>query len=79
MNGTDENGDFISNAQSIEITTSGIYTVTLSKTNGTGCPRSKEINAVFSEKANLDADDIIIVDDSNNNSITINTDNQKPW
>jgi gliding motility-associated-like protein len=73
---TDENGGFISNAESIDVTSSGIYTVTLSKTNGTGCLRSKTINVLYSERANIDYDDITIIDDSNNNSISINNDNQ---
>ncbi|MDT0554307.1 T9SS type B sorting domain-containing protein [Urechidicola vernalis] len=73
---TDENGAFVSNATSIDISTSGTYTVTLTKTNGSGCSRSKEIYAVYSEQAKIDYDDITIVDDSDNNTITISTENE---
>ena len=71
----DSTGLFISNSTSIDITESGNYTATLTKTDGTGCTRTKEIIVVYSEMATIDTDDIIIVDDSDNNTITINAEN----
>lgn len=72
---TDENGAPISNAMQIDISTSGTYTVTLAKTDGTGCSKTKEIYVVYSEKATIGTDDVTIIDDSNNNSIHINNEN----
>jgi len=60
------------NTKSIEATNTGIYFLTLTKTDGTDCFRIKEIEIFPSEKAIINMDNISIVDDSNNNSIAIN-------
>jgi gliding motility-associated-like protein len=68
----DVSGKFISSSQAIDVTSSGTYFVTLTKTDGTNCSRTREIFVVYSEKATITLDDITIVDDSDNNTITIN-------
>ncbi len=72
---TDENGALLSNDQQIDVSSSGTYSVTLTKTNGTNCSRTREIYVVYSEKATININDITIIDDSNNNSIQINNEN----
>lgn len=71
-----ENGTMpISNAPTLTITTPGTYTITLTKTDGTNCSRSRKIVVEASEKATITQDDVTIVDISENNSVTINTTN----
>ncbi len=72
---TDENGALLSNDEQIDVSSSGTYSVTLTKTNGTNCSRTREIYVVYSEKATININDITIIDDSNNNSIQINNEN----
>lgn len=55
----------------------GTYQVRLTKTDGTSCSRTREIVVLPSEKPTITLDDISIVDDSNNNSITIHDENHK--
>ena len=74
LDGTSTN-QFISNDRTITISTPGTYTVTLSKTDGTGCYRAREIYVDASEIATITQEDVTIVDLSENNSVTINTTN----
>lgn len=64
---------FISNAESITVSTPGTYAVTLTKTDGTGCARTRLIVVDASETATISQNDVTIIDFSNNNSVTINT------
>ncbi|MFD1614339.1 T9SS type B sorting domain-containing protein [Gelatiniphilus marinus] len=66
---------FISNDEEITVSKPGTYAITLSKTNGTGCSRTREIVVDASELATITQDDVSIVDISENNSVTINTTN----
>lgn len=55
----------------LTITTGGLYTVTATATDVTGCSRTRTIQVNESIIATITKDDITIVDDSDNNSITI--------
>ena len=57
------------------VNTPGSYTVTLTKTDGTNCSRTRTIIVEASEIAKTTRDDITIVDISENNTVSINTDN----
>jgi gliding motility-associated-like protein len=74
LDGTISN-QFISNNRKITVSTSGTYTITLTKTDGTGCSRTKDIFVKDSELATITHDDVTIVDFSENNSVTIDTSN----
>ncbi len=68
---TNNNNETISTENTLEVSTSGVYTVIA--TSNLGC-ESLPRTSIFedSKGANISLDDLIIVDDSNNNSITIN-------
>lgn len=68
-----EDGTVLSNDPTLTISTPGTYAITLTKTDGTGCSRTREIFVNASELATLTQDDITVVDNSSANSITINT------
>jgi gliding motility-associated-like protein len=68
----DEVGTFISNNPTLTVSTSGTYFITLTKADGTGCSRTKEIFVNASELATITRNDITIVEISDNNTITIN-------
>ena len=70
---TDETGLILSANEFLEVSLPGIYFITLTKTNGSGCSRTKEINVNPSEIATINLEDITIEDDSDNNTITIST------
>ena len=70
-----QDGTILSNAPTLEVSTAGTYTVTLTKTDGSGCSRSREVFVDASELATVTLNDITVVDISDNNSITINTTN----
>ncbi|WP_159019680.1 T9SS type B sorting domain-containing protein [Algibacter sp. L3A6] len=71
-----EDGTFLSNQPTLDnVSVAGTYTVTLTKTDGTGCSRTRDIIVTASESANITQDDVTIVDISNNNSVTIDTKN----
>lgn len=72
----DANGLLIaSNTSSINITKGGKYTVKTS--NALNCDRSIDIEVTESIIATISLDNITIVDNSSNNSITINNNNQE--
>lgn len=71
---TDPSGNNIA-GQDLTITTGGTYLVSATTTNGTGCSRTLEIVVNESEKPTLTRNDVTIVDDSDNNSIKIDTSN----
>ena len=65
----------ITTEKSLEITTGGLYTVTATTTNGTGCSRTRTIQVNESIIASITEEDVTIIDDSDNNSIAIDTTN----
>ena len=62
-------------AEEITISSGGLYLVTATTTDGTGCSRTREIQVNESIVATITDDDVTIVDDSENNSITIDPTN----
>ncbi|WP_396600439.1 T9SS type B sorting domain-containing protein [Algibacter sp. R77976] len=66
---------FVSNERTISVSTPGTYSITLTKTNGTGCSRIRTIFVDASEQATINQEDVTIVDLSENNSVTIDTTN----
>lgn len=74
LDGTTSN-KYISNNRTITISTPGIYTITLTKTDGTGCSKSENIYVDASELATITQNDVTIKDLSKNNSVTIDTTN----
>ena len=71
---TDPSGNEIIGYQ-ITISSGGLYTVTATTTNGTECTRTREILVNESSVATITDADVTIVDDSENNSITIDPTN----
>lgn len=57
------------------ISLEGTYSVTLTKTDGTGCSRTHDIIVNASDTAKISLDDITIIDISNNNSVIIDPSN----
>ncbi|WP_242135325.1 T9SS type B sorting domain-containing protein [Aestuariivivens marinum] len=58
----------------INVSIPGTYHVTLTKTDGTGCSRTRDIFVNASELATITHDDVTIIDfNENNNSVTIDT------
>jgi gliding motility-associated-like protein len=57
------------------VTTPGSYFVTLTKTDGSLCSRTKEILVEASELATITTNNVTIIDLSDNNSVSINTTN----
>lgn len=68
-----EDGTLLSDESTLTVSTSGTYSITLTKTDGTGCTRTRDIFVNASELATITIDDVTIVDVSNNNTVTINT------
>lgn len=69
-----ENGTLISDQPTATITEGGIYTVTA--TSGLGCVSFPQtVTITESDVANISLNDITITDDSENNTVTINTTN----
>ena len=71
---TDPNGNTIIGSQ-ISITSGGLYSVTATTTDGTSCGRTRTIQVNESIIATITEEDVTIVDDSDNNSITIDPTN----
>ncbi len=71
---TDPSGNTII-SENINISSGGLYTVTATTTDGTSCSRTREIQVDESIIATITNDDLTIVDDSENNSITIDPTN----
>jgi gliding motility-associated-like protein len=59
----------------LNVTSGGLYSVTATTTDGTGCSRTRTIQVNESIIATITQDDVTIVDDSDNNSITIDPTN----
>lgn len=57
------------------VSVAGTYSVTLTKTDGTGCSRTRDILVNASDIAKISLDDVTIIDISNNNSVSIDTTN----
>lgn len=70
-----EDGTVLSNTPTLTVSTPGTYSVTLSKTDGTGCSRTRDIFVNASELASITQDDIEVFDVSNHNTITVETAN----
>ncbi len=64
----------LGNNQTLDVLEAGVYRVTATNTT-TGCSRFYDITVNASEPAKFTLDDITIVDDSDNNTISINTTN----
>ena len=71
---TDPEGNETMGSQ-INATVGGIYSVTGTATDGTGCQRTHEIEVIESIIATITDQDVEIVDDSENNSIRIDPTN----
>lgn len=69
------NNQLVSNNRSISVSIPGTYSITLSKTDGTGCSRTREIYVDASELATITQEDVTKVELSDNNSVTIDTTN----
>ncbi len=73
---TYEDGTILSNNSTLDnVSTIGTYSVTLTKTDGTGCSRTLNVEVKASEVANITQDAVTIVDLSENNSVTIDPTN----
>ncbi|MGV6846428.1 MAG: T9SS type B sorting domain-containing protein [Lutibacter sp.] len=75
---TDSSGTIIGDTQEIQISSADNYTVTATDTNGNGCSKSKtiQVNEIPTQPLlNFNQDNIEIIDNSSNNSITVNTNN----
>lgn len=71
-----EDGTFLSNAPTLDnVAVAGTYSVTLTKTDGTGCSRTRDIVVTASESANITLADVTIIDISDNNTVTIDPTN----
>lgn len=74
----DENGNTLNTNPDddfLDITKGGNYSVTATMKDGTGCERTREFRINESNIATITDADVSIVDDSDNNSITIDTTN----
>ncbi|MFD1292555.1 T9SS type B sorting domain-containing protein [Lutibacter holmesii] len=71
----DSSNNIISTQSTANVSNPGNYTASLTKTDGTLCTRTKSIDVNASSIATITQNDIIIEDDSDNNTITILTDN----
>jgi len=73
---TNPNGDVISNTETATVSSGGLYSIKATKTDGTTCGRTRTIQVNESIIAALSVDDITVIDDADNNSISINNLNQ---
>jgi len=65
----------ITTNDALTISVGGLYTITATTTDGTGCSRTRTIQVNESIIATITEDDITIIDDSDNNSISIDNSN----
>ncbi len=75
---TNSGGNTIGNTQQINVDTEDTYTVTATDTNGNNCQTSKDIQVIASPilpLPNFGLNNLEIIDNTSNNSITVNTDN----
>ncbi|MDO5977559.1 T9SS type B sorting domain-containing protein [Flavivirga spongiicola] len=70
-----EDGSILSNNSTLTVSTPGRYSITLTKTDGTGCSRTLHVDVKASEKATITQDDVTITDLSENNSVIIDPTN----
>ncbi|NMH86484.1 T9SS type B sorting domain-containing protein [Flavivirga algicola] len=70
-----EDGAILSNDPTLTVSNPGLYSITLTKTDGTGCSRTLTVDVKASERANITQDAVTIVDLSENNSVTIDPTN----
>ena len=70
-----DTGTSLSNAETLTVSAPGTYSITLTKTDGTGCSRTRDVFVNASELATITQGDITIADISDNNTITINETN----
>ncbi|AJR04629.1 T9SS type B sorting domain-containing protein [Siansivirga zeaxanthinifaciens] len=70
-----QDGTILSNASTLTVSTPGTYFITLTKTDGSNCSKTKEIFVNASELATITLNDLTIKDASENNTITINESN----
>ena len=64
---------FLSNSKILEVSLSGTYSITLTKTDGTNCSKTKKIVVIESEIAQITPDDILIEENTDGTAnITIN-------
>ncbi|APG64911.1 hypothetical protein LPB136_05855 [Tenacibaculum todarodis] len=71
----DPNGNALGTGETQNVTTGGDYSVTATTISGTMCSRTRTITVTESNIATITDDDISIIDDTSNNSITINNEN----
>ncbi|OYX22435.1 MAG: hypothetical protein B7Z06_11655 [Flavobacteriales bacterium 32-35-8] len=64
-------GNIIATTPTLTVDNPGDYSITLTKTDGTGCSRTETVSVVAYEIATITQNDISIVDLSENNSLTI--------
>jgi gliding motility-associated-like protein len=67
----DGSGTVVGTDPTLNVSVGGLYTITATSTNGSNCTRSRSIQVNESIIATFVEDDITIVDDSDNNTITI--------
>ncbi|MCF6182695.1 T9SS type B sorting domain-containing protein [Lutibacter sp.] len=75
---TDSSGNTIGNTPQINVDTEDTYTVTATDTNGNNCQTSKDIQVIASPilpLPNFGLNNLEIIDNTSNNSITVNTNN----
>ena len=70
-----EDGAIVSSNNTLEVSTPGTYSVTLTTTTGSNCSTTKSVFVDASEIATITLDDIVIKDLSDNNTIEINASN----
>lgn len=68
-------GNTIATTPTLTVNNSGDYSITLTKTDGTGCSITEIVSVIDSEIATITQNDIAVVDISENNSITVKNPN----
>jgi gliding motility-associated-like protein len=63
--------DQLSTDRILQVSEAGTYTITLTKTDGTSCSRSRDVIVNASELPDINANDIIVVDLQDNNTVAI--------